>query len=165
MNKINVFKQLLLGAVVIGLITTPAYAADVGMSISIGQPGFYGHLDIGDYPYPQPRLIYRDPIVIHRHAVIEYEPLYLRVPPGHAKRWSRYCGRYDACDRPVYFVNDRWYQDVYVPNYRERHGDQYNDRDQGRGYDRGDQGGGERGNRNEGRGNQGRGHGNGRDRD
>ena len=34
-------------------ITTSAVAADVGVSISIGQPGFYGQLDIGDFPQPQ----------------------------------------------------------------------------------------------------------------
>lgn len=34
-------------------VTTPALAADVGISVSIGQPGFYGRLDIGDYPQPQ----------------------------------------------------------------------------------------------------------------
>ena len=26
--------------------------------------------------------------------------------------------QYGACDRPVYFVTDRWYNDVYVPRYR-----------------------------------------------
>jgi hypothetical protein len=30
-------------------VTAPALAADVGVSVSIGQPGFYGQLDIGDY--------------------------------------------------------------------------------------------------------------------
>jgi uncharacterized protein YcfJ len=26
--------------------------------------------------------------------------------------------QYNACGRPVYFVDDRWYNDVYVPHYR-----------------------------------------------
>ena len=39
-----------------------ADAADVGVSISVGQPGFYGHLDIGNFPEPQ--LIYPRPVVI-----------------------------------------------------------------------------------------------------
>ena len=32
------------------------------------------------------------------------EPVYLYVPAGQVRRWSRYCDRYDACGRPVYFV-------------------------------------------------------------
>ncbi|PKO46784.1 MAG: hypothetical protein CVU29_04760 [Betaproteobacteria bacterium HGW-Betaproteobacteria-22] len=102
-------------------------AADVGVSISIGQPGFYGHIEIGDYPYPQPRVIYKKPIVVHRHVDV-YEPVYLRVPPGHAKNWPRYCSHYHACSQPVYFVQDSWYQHEYAPIYRERHHGSYDDR-------------------------------------
>ncbi|HEX6592681.1 MAG TPA: hypothetical protein VF050_11840, partial [Moraxellaceae bacterium] len=53
---------------------------------------------------------------------VVYEPVYLHVPPGQAKKWSNYCGRYNACGRPVYFVRDDWYNNTYVPAYRERHG-------------------------------------------
>ena len=31
-------------------------------------------------------------------------PLSLYVPPGHQKNWGKYCGRYNACGQPVYFV-------------------------------------------------------------
>lgn len=115
------------------LFTIPmAQAADVGVSVSIGQPGFYGQLDIGDY-YPRPRVIYTQPRVVH---VVPYEvrpvPLYLRVPPGHAKHWSKFCDRYNACDRPVYFVQDSWYNEVYVPRYRTY----YEHGDDGKRYDR-----------------------------
>ena len=58
-------------------------------------------------------------------------PLYLRVPPGHARDWRRYCGRYDACGAPVYFVQDTWYRNVYAPRYRADHGypgDRYDER-------------------------------------
>lgn len=114
------------------------FAADVGVSISVGQPGFYGRIDIGDYPYPIPRLIYRSPIVVHPHPGIYYEPMYLRVPPGHAKNWKRYCSRYNACGHPAYFVQDNWYHNEYAPIYRERHryGNDYYDRDDR--YDRRD---------------------------
>jgi hypothetical protein len=94
-------------------------AADVGVSISIGDPNFYGRIDIGDYP--RPRLIYAEPVVVERVHVVE-TPVYMRVPPGHAKHWSKHCREYDACGRRVYFVQDSWYNDVYVPRYRERHG-------------------------------------------
>ncbi len=102
-----------------------AAQADVGVSVSIGQPGFYGQLDIGDY-YPRPQVLYAQPRVIYVEPAYHYaEPIYLRVPPGHAKRWSNYCGRYNACGRPVYFVQDTWYQNVYAPRYQQyrQHGD------------------------------------------
>lgn len=115
------FKAALIAAVVYAGANT-AHAADIGVSVTIGQPGFYGRIDIGDFPYPQPRLIYNRPMVVYPAAGVMYEPLYLRVPPGHYKNWKRYCGRYEACGYPVYFVQDHWYQHEYAPIYRERHG-------------------------------------------
>jgi len=35
---------------------------------------------------------------------IRGEPLYLYVPTGQVRKWSRYCERYQACERPVFFV-------------------------------------------------------------
>lgn len=126
----------LLFATAIAAAVAPAVAADVGVSVTIGQPGFYGHIDIGDFPSPQ--LVYPEPVVIHRAPGVVYEPVYLHVPPGHEKHWSKYCGRYNACGRPVYFVQDNWYQRVYVPEYHKRHGppDRHGD-DRGKGHDRG----------------------------
>lgn len=101
-------------------LALPASAADVGVSISIGEPGFYGRIDIGDYP--RPRVIYAEPMIIHPVPVgVRYQPLYLHVPPGHAKNWRKHCKHYDACGRPVYFVEERWYNDIYVPAYHEKH--------------------------------------------
>ena len=98
--------------------TTPALGADVGVSVNIGQPGFYGRIDVGNYPAPQ--LIYAEPIVIQRIPVgVVRQPVYLRVPPGQAKNWSKHCGKYGVCGQPVYFVQDSWYNNVYAPHYRE----------------------------------------------
>jgi hypothetical protein len=106
----------LIATAALALATVPALAADVGVSVTIGQPGFYGHIDIGGYP--QPRVIYRQPArVVPGRALA---PVYMHVPPGHAKNWRRYCGRYEACGRPVYFVQDSWYNSVYVPRYQQR---------------------------------------------
>jgi hypothetical protein len=115
-------KKLLLTAF-ISLVTAEAIAADVGVSIRVGEPGFYGRIDIGT-TYPQPQLIYREPIVI-QHAPAAVEPIYLHVPPGHAKKWSKHCHKYNACGQPVYFVQDNWYNNVYVPRYNKNreHGD------------------------------------------
>lgn len=121
-------------------LSTPTYAADVGVSVTIGDPGFYGRIDIGDYPYPQPRVIYRQPRVIER-IVVEREPIYLRVPPGHRKHWNKHCRQYRACGERVYFVHDDWYQRDFAPHYRERHHDRWDGRRDGRrGHDRGHNG-------------------------
>ena len=100
--------------------TLPAFAADVGVSVTVGQPGFYGRIDIGNAPPPV--LIYPQPVVTQRgYGAQPPPPLYLHVPPGHAQKWSKHCHKYDACSRPVYFVKDDWYNNVYVPHYQQVH--------------------------------------------
>ena len=62
------------------LVVTSAYAADVGVSVSVGQPGFYGRIDIGNYP--QPEVIYAKPVVIHAApAGVVYQPMYVHILP------------------------------------------------------------------------------------
>ena len=102
------------------LLAVSAHAAtDVGVSIGVSQPGFYGRIDIGNAPRPE--VIYARPVVIQpAPAHVVYEPLYLHVPPGHAKNWRKHCAHYNACNRPVYFVREKWYKDVYVP-HRKAH--------------------------------------------
>ena len=134
---------LIAAAIAAATVTTPALAADVGVSVSIGQPGFYGRLDIGGYP--QPQVIYRQPIAIQR-VPAHRPPIYLRVPPGHAKHWSKHCRKYNACGERVYFVQDNWYNREYVPRYQKQHRDRRGDRRDERGNDN--------------RGNHGNGHGN-----
>lgn len=127
-------KRYFFGMFFLAAAISQAQAADVGVSVSIGQPGFYGQIDIGDN-YPRPQVVYAQPRIIQPVIGVTQEPIYLRVPPGHAKRWSRYCGRYDACGRPVYFVQDNWYNQQYVPYYREHDGrGRDHDRDDHRGY-------------------------------
>jgi len=109
-------------------------AGNVGVSISVGEPGFYGQLDIGNVD--RPRLVYGQPVLIER-GYRNVAPLYLRVPRDHSNSWRRYCGRYNACNRPVYFVRDEWYRDVYAPHYRQMHGRGHDWRDDRR-YDRRD---------------------------
>ena len=109
-------KLFLLLAVIVGI--APALVADAGVSVQIGEPGFYGSIDIGGYP--QPQLINPQPVVIEPGGV--EQPIYLHVPPGHAKNWRKHCHQYNACGRPVYFVKDSWYRNEYVPRYRQTHG-------------------------------------------
>lgn len=103
------------------LSCAPAMAADVAVSVAIGEPGFYGRIEIGTFP--QPRVIIPTPVVIQAvPAGVVREPLYLRVPPGHEKKWAKHCAKYNACGSPVYFVEDGWYNTVYVPAYKAKHG-------------------------------------------
>jgi hypothetical protein len=135
-------KRFLIAATVaaatVATFNSVALAADVGVSLSIGQPGFYGQLNIGGYP--QPRVLYRQPIAIGR-IPMDRPPIYMRVPPGHAKHWRKHCREYNACGERVLFVRDDWYNREYVPRYQEQHRDRGND---DRGEHRNDQGGGHR---------------------
>lgn len=110
-------KTLILAAVLLSAAT----AAVAQVSVTVGQPGFYGRIDIGDYPAPQ--LIYAQPVIVQRPQYYSARPIYLRVPPGHAKNWSKHCRKYNACNQEVYFVQDGWYNNQYVPRYRQQHGD------------------------------------------
>lgn len=126
-------RYLLATALAVASACAPAQSADLGVSISIGQPGFYGRIDLGDYS--QPQLIYRQPRVIER-AAMGRAPIYMNVPPGHAKNWRRHCREYNACGERVYFVQNTWYERQYAPVYREHHGDRRDERRDGRGEDR-----------------------------
>ena len=58
-------------------------ATNVGVSVSVNQPGFYGRVDIGD---TQPVLVYPQPVIIRQQPYgMQQRPIYLRVPPGHSK--------------------------------------------------------------------------------
>jgi len=125
--------QRFLFAVAIAATVMPVFAA-AGVSVSIGQPGFYGRLDIGNVPPPP--LLYPQPLVIQPMPVgVAPQPIYLHVPPGHAKNWRKHCHRYNACGQPVYFVQEHWYNDVYVPYYRTRGDDRDKHHGEGHGKD------------------------------
>jgi len=99
-------------AVTLGGFAQLSHASDIGINVILEgevQPGVYGRVEIGNESHP--RLVYADPRVIvvdeHHHD----RPIYLHVPPGHAKHWSKHCREYRACDRPVYFVRSAEYDD------------------------------------------------------
>jgi len=130
-------------AAALAVAAIPTLAADVGASISIGQPGFYGQIDIGGYP--PPRIIYREPRVMYRSAM-HRPPIYMNVPPGHARNWRKHCRHYNACGERVYFVQNNWYEREYVSHYQQRHGDRRNDRRDEHGDDHRDKQNDRRGN-------------------
>jgi len=94
----------------IGAVSTAT--AQTSVSIGINQPGVYGRINIGNVPPPA---LYRaDPIIIAPpRVVVERQPVYLYVPPTHEQNWGRYCGQYNACGQPVYFVRDEWVRERY----------------------------------------------------
>lgn len=104
---------MLMAALAIG----PAAAStSVGVSIGINQPGVYGRIDIGNVM--QPALVYMQPMIISPPAVyMERIPAYLYVPPMHQQDWRHYCGRYNACGQPVYFVRDDWVRERYEQSH------------------------------------------------
>jgi hypothetical protein len=84
----------------------------VGVGITIREPGVYGRIEIGSAPPPP--VLYPQPVIIARPAVVVAQPpMYLYVPPGHAKNWGKHCGKYNACARQVYFVQEQWVEQQY----------------------------------------------------
>ena len=111
----------LLALLLLATAAAPVLAADVAVSITVGDPRFYGPIDIVGFPRPQ--LVYPEPVLVQpAPAGVVVEPIYARVPPGHAKDWRKHCRKYKLCGRPVYFVQDSWYTRVYVPEYRVKKG-------------------------------------------
>ena len=118
-------KFILTGLLAAGFAAS-ALAADVGISVHIAQPGAYGRIDIGNFP--QPQFLYQLPVIVTpAPVVIEQQPIYLYVPAAQARNWGRYCGRYNTCGQPVYFVQEGWYRNVYVPAQRHRNHDHDDD--------------------------------------
>lgn len=105
-----------------------ARAGDLDLRVMLsGQvaPGVYGQVQIGnDRPPP---VVYAQPMWIEPQAV-RPPPLYLHVPPGHARNWRRHCREYNACNRPVYFVRSEEYE----PEYQRHYADHEREREQER---------------------------------
>jgi hypothetical protein len=87
-------------------------------------PGVYGQVQFGSESPPP--LVYAQPMLIVPQR-IQLPPVYLHVPPGHARNWRKHCREYDACNRPVYFVLSQEYE----PGYVRRDGDHDGDGDEG----------------------------------
>lgn len=110
---------LALLALSLGAMAPLAHAGDVSVGVSItGEilPGVYGQVDLSNRPPPP--LVYATPVVIERPPPrVVMQPIYLHVPPGHAKNWRKHCHEYHACNRPVYFVKSAEYEPGYKPGH------------------------------------------------
>jgi len=93
------------------------------VSVSIGEPGFFGRIDLGGGA-PPPEVIntqagdHRASLVYGQRAA----DLPARTARPRARLWAAIAPAYNACGQPVYFVRDDWYTNVYARHYRE-HGD------------------------------------------
>jgi len=114
------------------LIAGTAHATDVGVSVQIGQPGFYGRIDIGNTAPPP--VMMAQPVWVQRQPV-HVAPVYMRIPPGHRKHWDKHCAQYNACGVPVYFVKEDWYQERYARPQNDN--DQGGDHGKGKGHGKG----------------------------
>jgi hypothetical protein len=131
----------ILAVLVAGAGASHAGGVDVRIMLS-GQvvPGVYGQVNIGnDGPPP---VVYAQPMVIEPQYAPP-PPIYLHVPPGHARNWRKHCHEYNACNRPVYFVRSQEYDPEYQRHYQdharereiERQRWEERERDHGRGHD------------------------------
>jgi len=131
MKTISYFtKALWCLAAGLALTVVLADTSSARVTMAIGDPGFFGAISIGNAP--QPVFLNSQPIIV-RSAPGHAAPLYLRVRPNEQKNWRRHCGRYNACNRPVYFVDHNWYQQTYAPYYKSQRRD-YDRRGSGRGH-------------------------------
>jgi hypothetical protein len=130
MRLISVVAVLLVGA---GICRAGDLDIHVILSGEVA-PGVYGQVQLGSERPPP--LVYAQPMLIVPQRVPP-PPVYLHVPPGHAKNWRKHCQEYNACNRPVYFVRSQEYEPGYVPRDHEhdRDGDHNRDHDHGRGHD------------------------------
>ncbi|HKD54982.1 MAG TPA: hypothetical protein VKB72_12280 [Steroidobacteraceae bacterium] len=126
-----------LSVLALGAALPLARAQSVSISADItGEvvPGVYGHVVIGNGA-PPPPVVYAQPVVAVPATVVVgapvLEPIYLHVPPGHARNWRKHCHEYNACNRPVYFVRSAEYEPGYRPDHDHDH-----DHGHGHGHDR-----------------------------
>lgn len=116
-------KILILSSILLCHMAPSAMAGDLGINVILSgevAPGVYGQVELGNAP--RPVLVYERPrIITVDKRYVHARPVYLHVPPGHAKHWDKHCQEYHACGREVYFVKSREYDSDYERGDREDH--------------------------------------------
>ena len=125
-------KILLTMTTLLLLPNSTVFAGDLGINVILAgelQPGLYGQVEIGNAP--RPAVVYEQPrVIVVEKRYARAQPIYLHVPPGHAKHWDKHCSEYHACNRPVYFVRSEEYEPGYVYHDGRNHDeDRYEERD------------------------------------
>jgi hypothetical protein len=120
-------KTLLIAASLLAATFSNVATAGTNVSVSIGQPGFYGRIDLGGAP--PPAVVYAEPVIVERAPrYMDAPPIYLRVPVVQQRSWKRYCRNYGACGQRVLFVQDSWYRNDFAPRYHREHGNPHRER-------------------------------------
>lgn len=102
-------------------------------------PGVFGQVQVGNAPPPP---VYNPQPIIVGNVIQGAPVIYMHVPEHEQRRWHEYCGRYNACGRPVHFVrvedNNRWWEDR--RSHEDRRDENRHDNGEHRGHrdDRGD---------------------------
>ncbi len=128
-------KLLILSGLLLLQNSPQIFAGDLGINVILsGQvaPGVYGEVQLGNTP--RPRVVYEQPVVIVAdRRYVRAEPVYLHVPPGHSKNWSKHCSKYHACGRKVYFVQSEEYEPDYQHHeHHDDHGDDKHEKHKGK---------------------------------
>lgn len=96
-----------------GFAATVAHAQSY-VNVTVGgvfSPGVYGQVSFGNAPPPP---VYNPRPVVIAPVVLGAPVVYMHVLDEHRHHWSHYCGRYNACGRPVQFVqvnvSNRWWE-------------------------------------------------------
>jgi hypothetical protein len=99
-----IFRTIAAAACLLAGLSSTAGAAYINATAGGSlRPGVYGRIEIGRAPPPP--LIYNRPVVASRAIPAPgVKPVYLYVPPGQVRKWPKHCGKYQACNVPVYFV-------------------------------------------------------------
>lgn len=126
---------MVLSVLACGAAVPLAQAQSVSVNATItGEivPGVYGRVVLGNQAPPP--VVYAQPVIAEPPPVAvaaPVAPIYLHVPPGHARDWHKHCHEYHACNRPVYFVRSAEYEPGYRPKHEHEdhghHGDEHED--------------------------------------
>ena len=77
-------KKILAAAALAAAATTaPAFAGNFDVKVGAGDSGYYGSIEIGNYPAP---VVYNTQPVLIEQTRGYIEPIYVRVPEGHRSR-------------------------------------------------------------------------------
>jgi hypothetical protein len=118
----NVFRKVAVAAFVMAAGSQIAAADSMDTrtaSNAQATPGVYGRVEVTGKQNPP--LVYEQAMFIEAPATAgRVEPVYLHVPPEHAKNWKKHCAQYQACRQPVYFVKSAEYEPGYEPPKPEK---------------------------------------------
>jgi hypothetical protein len=147
MARSKKYLRTALVALTLTLTVAGAAQAQAYVNVTVGgafAPGVFGQISLGNNPPPP--VLNVQPVIVGQ-PIFGAPVMYLHVAPEEYRDWGRYCGRYQACGRPVHFVrvdnDNRWWEHhnehLRGEDYYRRFGErEYGHRDE-RGFDRRDE--------------------------